>query len=198
MWESEAKRLRLERKGPTWADVPSYWLQKSKADSGGESSFIVEGQYRVDGYNFKKVEAHLNESLLEGARERFCTCDDLFDGYRLEVQSIDRIENLQLWQSFRVEESWCAACEGEQQEVLQANERHLAHASGWLRSFEVKNGLGGTSDTRYLLHGTTYDDADAPTFAKIAKGGFQVKYGVNRNNLYGSGTCTWCPSTFVF
>ena len=95
--EAESRRLRIKLKaaadGPEWRRPPPYW----SAVQGGPT--IVKGQYSPDGFNVRMIEEYLNDGL-QGTS--CCQCNSwLGEKNELKVRSLERVENIRIWQAPR-------------------------------------------------------------------------------------------------
>jgi len=152
--------------------LPSYFASPSP-----EIPLLIN-DYKRGGYNFRRAEEMLNDSVLwDTSVNARCTCC-LKRRERFEVAKLERIENKAIFERFKVHEARTA-------DVISRSNKNLRQISNhdWLRRLADRNGLSHVSNTVYLLHGTRRSFLDS-----ICRHGLKTTYALHgTDGMYGKG-----------
>ena len=149
------------------AALPSYFL----LSPGSAETQLVD--YRTDGYNLKKAQQMMNESVLPLCRSPGDGCKvDLGQFFVVKMQ---RLENARLFERFR------------RREIVLSRNPHLfsrdipPDVHPWIRRLQSKNGLPPSANAHYTLHGTKIESLQS-----ISQKGLCKSY-AKSGGLYGKG-----------
>eukprot|EP00928_Gymnodinium_smaydae_P050447 TRINITY_DN34010_c0_g1_i1.p1 TRINITY_DN34010_c0_g1~~TRINITY_DN34010_c0_g1_i1.p1 ORF type:complete len:312 (+),score=23.13 TRINITY_DN34010_c0_g1_i1:224-1159(+) len=135
--------------------------------------------YKYGGYNFRRAECMLNDSILwnNSTNARCDCCLGQRDSFK--VIGLERIENKQIFERFKVHEARIADAIARSGTNLKPISSH----HDWLQRLGDKNGLCHACNSVYLLHGTRRSHLDS-----ICRHGLTTTYSLNgTDGMYGKG-----------
>lgn len=147
-------------------DIPPYF------SSPAPDLPMLMNDYKQGGYNQRKAETMLAESMeWDGRINSRCRCC-LGEDAKLVVEKILRLENKRVFERFKAYEAVTA----QTIEPHEISQRPCVHE--WLQRLADKNGLCRSANTVYLLHGTKRTN-----LSTILEDGLKTSFSLNADHL---------------